>query len=110
MIDTIQFLSALGGLIALGITLFASVIGAIYVTRSKVSEKANAAQQSAIDAMKAELETLRGRIDDLNKENVRLEKVVDTICQALKVKGTIITIQGEMVHIRDNGNSTSKHI
>lgn len=110
MVETIQFLSALGGLIALGITLFATIFGAIYVTKSGMTEKASAAQQSAIDAMQAELTTLRGKVDDITKENTRLEHVIDTICEALKIKGIVISVQGEMVHIRDNGNSTSKHI
>lgn len=76
----------------------------------EAQKSAEAAQKSAIDAMNTEIETLRRQIDDkekenaqkirsVQKENVRLEHIIDTICAALKTQGIIISINGEIINI-----------
>lgn len=103
----VQSLSAIGGLLSLGITLLAAIVGGIYIAKSGVSQKASEAQQSAIDAMQAELSTLRGKVEDITKDKYRLEQTIETICSALRMRGLVITIQGEMVNIADNNGSTT---
>ncbi len=107
----IQFLSTLAGLLSMGITIVGVVMGGMYVGRNTAGKTANEAQLTAIAAMQAEINTLRGRTDDLRKENLRQEVVIETICSALKTRGMIISIQGEMINIQDsNSGSTTMKI
>ena len=98
--------------------LVVSIVAGRYMAKSNVSSAASEAQKNAIDAMQTEMTVLRGRIDDIKnesasikKENVRLQLIMETISAALKGMGLIITIEGEMVKIRDdNNNSTTTRI
>src|SRR5690242_15647473 len=97
IMDFLSMLSAGAGLISLGITL----VVAFFAVRSGVLQSATNAQSSAISALRAEVETLRERVEDAEKENSRLEQIIETICSALKKRGLIISIQGEMISIQD---------
>jgi septal ring factor EnvC (AmiA/AmiB activator) len=110
IVDLLQFLSVGAGLLSLGITL----VGAFFVVRSGRLQSANTAQSSAISAMQSEMVLLRGRIEDKEKENAQLsqkinhlELTIDTICSALKKRGLVISVQGEMVNIEDKRGSTT---
>lgn len=105
---SIQEISAVAGLISLGLTLLVSVVGAFYLIRSGVSRQTNDAQGSAINAMQAEINTLRLRLDDESKNRKRVEKVIDTITTALKVKGIVITIYGDVVNIEIDEQKDAK--
>lgn len=104
----LQTLSTIAGLISIGVTFF----GAIFVVRSNIGKSTNEAQQSALSAMKEEMDVLRRRIDDREKESKRLERIIDTICAALKSKGINITIYGEVINIEveDGKKSTTIRI
>lgn len=105
--DFLSLLSAGAGLISLGITL----IVAFFAVKNGVLQSANQAQNSAISAMRTEMETLRERVEDAEKENQRLEQIIDTIYIALKKRGLVITVQGEMINIQDKrGGSTTTRI
>jgi septal ring factor EnvC (AmiA/AmiB activator) len=112
--DFLSLLSTSAGLISLGITL----VGAFFVIKSGRLQSANTAQSSAISAMQSEMAVLRGKIEDKEKENEQLNKkithlelTIDTICAALKKRGLIISVQGEMVNIEDKrGNSSTARI
>lgn len=113
----LQAISTLAGLLSLGFTVIAVVVGAIVLGRNTARQTASDAQKNAIDAMQSELETLRGRIDDLKEENVRQKEetarqklIVETICAALKAEGMVITVQGEMIHIQHGTSSTTTKI
>lgn len=94
-------------------TLLMLIVGGWFIissAKSKAKIAAESAQNSAIGAMQAEINTLRGRMEDekkenermmrgLHKENTRLEHIIDTICSALKSQGIIITINGEIINI-----------
>lgn len=98
------------------------VIGAFYTGRSmgksnaskeqgETQERTINALQATILALQADVQTLQRRADESAKENARLELTIDTICSALKIKGFVITIQGEMITIDDkNGTSTMARI
>lgn len=114
IVDILSLLSNSVGFISLGIAL----VLAYFAVKSGKMQNANQAQGSAITAMRSEIETLRERMEDKDKENeklnnkiIQLEQTIDTICTALKIRGMIITIQGEMINIQDrNGNSTTTKI
>lgn len=80
--------------------------------KNGVRKTTSDAQQEAIIALQAQVSALRDNVSDLTKENARLEMTVQTICSALKTKGMLITVQGELVTIEDtrNGRSTVTRI
>jgi hypothetical protein len=105
--DLLQIISTGAGLLGFGI----AAVVAFFAVRNGVMKSANDAQSSAISAMQGEMAVLRERVEDTEKENARLEQIIDTICVALGRKGFVITIQGEMVNIQDRkGGSTTTRI
>jgi len=110
--DLLSLLSNGVGFISLGVTL----VLAYFAVKSGKMQTANTAQGSAIAAMKEEMEILRSRVADGEKrvaeaerKNTRLELTIGTICEALKLRGLVITIQGEIVNIQDvNGSTTTR--
>ncbi len=59
----------------------------------------NSMQQQAIAALKDRLDAQDREIAELKRENARLHQTQDTIISALKQKGMVVTIEGEMVTI-----------
>jgi len=108
--ENLQSLSALAGLLSLGFTIIAVIVGAIVLGKNTARQTVSEAQKNAIEAMQSEIDTLRGRTDDLKKENTRQGLIIETICAALKTEGMIITIQGEMIHIQHGATSTTTKI
>jgi hypothetical protein len=103
----IQTISTLAGLFAFALSLFVSLVGAYLLTKRGVGEKTASAQESAISAMQSELSVLRRRAEDEEEKRKRLEHVIDTICEALKTQGIIITVLGEVVNIEVRENKTT---
>lgn len=108
VVDILQIISTGAGLLSLGIALVVAVIA----VKNGTMKSANEAQGSAIDAMKEEMDILRTRVTESEKKNIRLEHTIDTICEALKMRGLVISIQGEIINIHDksSGNSTTTRI
>lgn len=105
--DLLQILSTGAGLLGFGI----AVVVAFFAVKNGVMKSANEVQSSAINALETEMGILRERVEDTEKENARLEQIIDTICAALKRRGLIISIQGEMINIQDKrGSSTTTRI
>lgn len=111
-LSLIQSISALSGLVTTGTVLIIAIIGSFYVVRSGVRKTTIEAQQDAIKALQTQVLVLRSSMDDLTKENARLELVTQTICMALKARGMHITIQGEMISIENikDGKTTITRI
>ena len=111
-LSLIQTISALSGLVTTGTLIVIAAIGSFYIIRSGVRKTTSEAQQDAIVALQAQVSALRNNVEDLTKENARLEQVVQTICSALKTRGMIITVQGELITIEDvkTGRTTATRI
>ena len=60
--------------------------------------------------MKVHTDILNKRLDEAEKESTRLNHIISTIYAALKARGIYVTIDGEMITIRDNGGSTTTQI
>jgi hypothetical protein len=112
MIALFQSLSAFAGLVSMVLLLIVSVVAGRYMTKSNINSAANEAQKSAIEAMKTEMEVLKGRIDDIKsenttikKDNTRLQLVMETIAAALKGMGLVISVEGELVRIKNESNN-----
>ena len=87
-----------------------SILGGIVAFRNGFTRTANDIQERVINALESELSQLRQRLDDLKEENTRLKQTIDTICAALKSRGLAVTVEGDMVSIRDSSGSTTTRI
>lgn len=85
---------------------------AMNLGKSNADKAATEAQSKTIDAMQARLDVQSNSIEEMRKENVRLELVVQTICLALKSRNMLITVQGEMISIENikDGKTTVTRI
>lgn len=85
------------------------LIGGYMAIRSGKHRQAGEIQDQVINALKAELEALQRRLDILERENARLNLITNTIKRAINQRGMIISIDGDMVEIRDqrSGQSSS---
>jgi hypothetical protein len=83
----------------------ASAIGGFYAFKNGLSRTANEVQERVINALHEEISMLRGRLEDLEKENKKLDLLITTLCQALKRRGLIVTIEGNVVTVTDGHNS-----
>ena len=86
------------------------ILGGIVAFRNGFARTANEIQERVINALESELAQLRQRLDDLKEENTRLKLTIDTICAALKSRGLAVTVEGDMVSIRDSAGSTTTRI
>lgn len=107
-----QIISNYAGLFSMILT----IAGAIMVARSagkiNAEKSATEAQAKTIDAMQARLDLQSKNIEEMKKENARLEQVFQTICSALKTRGMLISLQGEMISIENvkDGKTTVSRI
>lgn len=82
------------------------------MAKSGVNKTTSEAQSGAIVALEAEVKALTRKVDNITKENAKLEQTIETICSALKTRGMLITIRGELIDIEDlkNGKTTVARI
>lgn len=81
-------------------------IGGIFAWRRGYSQESNAIQASVIDALKEEVESLRRKVDDLEKERSTQDQVIASIRYLLKTYGLRITIAGDVVTINDSAGKS----
>lgn len=96
-------LSQLTGWPSLLLEVFALLVGGWYILKrgkSQYEEAARKAQGNAMEAMKEESESLRRRVEDVEKENIRLNTLVENIYNALRAKKIMISVLGDTVDIR----------
>jgi len=72
-------------------------IGGIMAYRNGKTRTANEVQDRVINAMQHELDLQAKRIDEVVKENTRLEHIILLIKKALLQRGLSVTIDGELV-------------
>ncbi len=90
--------------------LIAAMVGGYIALRSGKHRAAGEIQSQVIEALQAELEALQSRLETLERENERLTQTVGLIKAALRRRGLIISIDGDLVTISDNGSSQSARI
>jgi len=124
-----ELLPGIYGLIAnVGLTILTLVIGGSQIIKKlnaseKKSEKkaestaeeaksaAEEAEKRVMDAMQMELSIVRGSLENVRKENTKLQQTIHTIITAMRTRGMHITILGEMIDIQDSkGGSTTTRI
>ena len=81
--------------------------GGFFAFRSGKRQAVVTIQRETIDALQARIDALESRQLDLDKENSHLRYVIETIQQALSQEGFGVTINGDMVTIRDQSGRAS---
>jgi hypothetical protein len=66
-------------------------------------------QEATNTALKQRIEALEGKINDFEKENAIQRHIISTITSALKQRGMIVTIDGDMVSIENVRTGSSTH-
>lgn len=82
-------------------------IGGWAAFRYGITRTANEVQERVINALESEINALKNRLSELEKENARLTQVIAIIRTSLRRRGVFITIDGEMVSIRDKAGKTT---
>jgi uncharacterized protein YlxW (UPF0749 family) len=102
-----QGLNAYAGLFSMLIVIIGAYFASKNMAKSKASEEANNTQQRTISALQGTVSTLQAdigslqrKVDELKSENRHQERVIETICLALKSEGIMITIDGEVISIK----------
>jgi len=116
MVAFIQGLNAYAGLFSMLVVVIGAYYASRYMSKNADVTKANDAQQRTITALEgtvntlqADISSLQRKVDELKSENKRQERVIETICMALKSEGISITIDGEMISIKgfDEGKKSA---
>jgi cell division protein FtsB len=96
------------------VSTLAIVIGGYTAFRLNLQQTCTGIEQRTREAMKQEIDTLKDKITDLKdhiteleKENVRSKQIIETIKSALKKKGLLISIDGDLLSIQDNAVSST---
>lgn len=89
------------------ILILATMLGGVFVFRNSKKAGIVQIQSDTIIAMQQQIDTLKDNQDALQKENSHLQYVIETIADALKQKGIIITVSGEMITLQDVKGHTS---
>jgi hypothetical protein len=92
------------------ILIIAGLVGGYWAFKTGISHTASEIQEHVINAMDQEIAILRDRLEDLETENKRLEQVLYTLCEALKKRGLVVTIEGSMVTVSDGHETQSVRI
>jgi uncharacterized protein (UPF0333 family) len=113
----LQNIYTLGSLINLSVLLL-SIIAGFYVFKKSVVRETQLihiqtaeAQESTINAMREEINTLKTKLDEAKIEIKRLNNLLQTIAVIARTKGFTIEIDDEIVHMHDDhGNSSHTRI
>lgn len=92
----------------------ASMLGGIHVFKKEVI-KATAeiqrftteTQNHAINAMEQEISIIRNRMNDMERDNKKLDQIILTICEAMKRRGLDITIERSTISILDTKDNNT---
>ncbi len=100
------------------VMMLAAIIGGIAAfrdalrkTRRDIERSTMEAQERANNAMQQEINTMKDKISDLERENTRLSQTLGLIKSALRKRGLTISIDGDLVTIESsNGTMQTGHI
>lgn len=93
-------------LLSLALTI-CTILGGVLAWRSGFNHTANEVQDRVIHALESEIAALRQRLEDVARENTRLNQRIETICLALKKRGLEVMIEGDIITIIDNQRSNT---
>jgi hypothetical protein len=76
-------------------------VGGLAAFRHGLARTANEVQERVIHALESEINALKDRLSELEKENAHLTRLIATLRLAMKRRGLFVTIDGDLVSIRD---------
>ncbi len=82
-----------------------AILGGFLAFRSGRAANLTNIQQQTITALQMQINSLKDKIGELEKENILQRDTMDKITSALKQKGLIVTIDGDMVVISSKGGA-----
>jgi len=83
-------------------------VGGFAAFRHGFTRTANEVQERVIHALESEISALKDRLDELEKENARLTHVIATIRVAMRRRGFLVSVAGELVSIRDRAGKLTQ--
>ena len=83
------------------------LVGAIFVFRNAKKNGIILIQDQTITALNQRLDAQENEIKALKDKNLYLEQVIETISTAMKKKGVVISVDGELVTFTDSGGKSS---
>src|SRR5258708_23342700 len=98
-----DILSVLNLVLSIGLA-----VGGLAAFRHGFTRTANEVQERVINALESEINALKDRLDELEKENAHLIQVISIIRKALRQRGLYVTIDGELVSIRDRSGKLTQ--
>ncbi len=101
--NILNFLPVVSAVLAVCLT-----IGGMSAFRNGRQIQLTKFQEETNKALKERTDLLEKKIEDLEKKIVIHEHVIETIIATLKLRGLVVTVDGEMVTISDGTSSTSK--
>lgn len=96
------------------VIMLATIVGGIVAyratmhrTKREIEKNATEVQERVISALQAEINSLKDKIAELERENTLHKQTLGLIKSALRRRGLSITIDGDLVTIGDANNGTS---
>lgn len=83
-------------------------VGGFAAFRHGFTRTANEVQERVINALESEINALKDRLGELEKENARLTHVIATIRTAMRRRGLLVSVDGELVSIRDRAGKLTQ--
>ena len=89
--------------------LLCTLVGGFFAFKQGLKKKSFEALQETISILQSQVEAIRSSLEVVEKRNRHLEYVIETVQEALKKRGMIISIDGDLVTITDTtrGSATS---
>lgn len=84
------------------ILVLAGLVGGIFVFRNAKKTGIILIQDQTITALQQQIDALKEQQTVLQKKNEHLEYVIETMSLAMKKKGVVVSIDGEMVTFTDS--------
>lgn len=85
----------------------AVTLGMVFAFRTSMSKTAQEIQDRVIEALEKQINSLQDKIAELEKENALHKQTLGLIRSALRKRGLIISIDGDLITINDIGGNTS---
>jgi hypothetical protein len=95
--DLLPYLSVLSLVVTIGLV----AGGFSYAFRNGRQAQLTKFQKDTNDALQQRIEVLESKIADFEKENIIQRHIIEMITEALRKRGLLITIDGEMITIED---------
>lgn len=83
-------------------------VGGFAAFRHGFTRTANEVQERVIHALESEINALKDRLGELEKENARLTHIIATIRTAMRRRGLFVSVDGELVSIRDRAGKLTQ--